>query len=698
MEKKNNGIAKNSSSGKEKVENVVARAREKADALGTKSAAKSGAENGTKGAGERSAAKNTVKMPKNQPKTEKMTKTAETAKKPAAKKLAENRAADKAKREKAAAKKRLNAAMKKEERKAQKQALKAERKAKSKEKKAELKTRRVELRAERKERAAARKAKADDKRRQMKEAKRVRKAQSKEKRELRKAEIVARKQLLKNETKKDRAARLGKERAQKAAERKARRERVYQLKLKQKEAKLKKRERRMEERQHKQQKQRAPGFGGWLAAVISLGAVTLALTAVVTVGAINMTEMNGIMTTGYRANFYELVGIVDAVDNDLNKVRVSADPNNQSAILTDLLVQSRLAESNLEKFPIDMEADVNLTAFINRTSEAAQTMLDKIRSGEKLTERDAALLEKLYQTNHKVRAELNGLTAELSEKDMTNFLKSKKGNSVFERFHAMENLTIESDLGAEGPFGEVPPFARGGEGKEEGEGITSMTAEELCAEYFKDYRIRTIDYAGETTSGAIDSYNFFLKDDRDRRIFAEISKRDGALIEFDFYEDCKDKNFDVERCKAIAEDYLKALGYENMTAVWVNESGAEVLFNFVSEADGAVFYADSVKVKVCETKGKVVGFNAVSYLQHHKKRQALSADLTLGEAMGRLNGKLSVEASRLAVIPETGGERVTYEFLCTYGNDLYFVYVDANTGAEVKILGVTDTAQGRALF
>lgn len=685
MEKKNNGIAKNSSSGTEKVENVAARAQEKADGVGSKG----GEKIASKGAAERAtASKRTV----NQPKTTK------NANKPEAKKQSKIQENVKEKREKAAAKKRLNAALKKEELKAQKEALKEERKAKSKEKKAELKARKTELRAERKERAAARKAKADDKRRQMKEAKRVRKTQTKEKRALRKAEIAARKQLLKNETKKDRAERLEKERAQKAAERKAQRERAYRLKLKKKEAKLKKRERRMEEKQHRRQKQRAPGFGGWLAAVISLGAVTLALTAVVTVGAINMTDMNGAMTTGYRANFYELVGIVDAVDNDLNKARISADPNNQSAILTDLLVQSRLAESNLEKFPIDMEADVNLTAFINRTSEAAQMMLDKIRSGEKLSERDAALLEKLYQTNHKVRAELNGLSSELSEKNMTNFLKSKKGNSVFERFHTMENLTIESDFGSDGPFGEVPPFARGGERKEEGEGITSMEAEELCAEYFKDYRIRTIDYAGETTSGAIDSYNFFLKDDQDRRIFAEISKRDGALIEFDFYEDCKDRNFDTERCKAIAEDYLKVLGYENMTAVWVNESGAEVLFNFVSEADGVVFYADSVKVKVCETKGKVVGFNAVSYLQHHKKRQALSTDLTLGEAMDRLNGKLSVEASRLAVIPETGGERVTYEFLCTYENDLYFVYVDANTGAEVKILGVTDTAQGRALF
>ncbi|MBQ8885053.1 MAG: germination protein YpeB [Clostridia bacterium] len=671
MEKKNNGIAKNSSSGKEKVENIAARAQEKADEVGVEEKAPT--------------EKKTVKKAAPQK--------AANAKKPSAK--SKNTA--KLKKEKAAAKKRVDAALKKEEKKAQKEALKAERKAKKAEKAAEMKARRAELLAERKEKQAARKAKAEARREKLKEERKAREAQLKEKRAIRKAELAARKELLKKETKQERDARLKKERAKKAKARKERKARAEELRLAQKEARLKKKEKRLEEKQHERGKQRTPGFGGWLAAVISLGAVTLALATVVTVGAIDMTEMNATMGAGNRANLYELVGVVDAVDNDLNKLRVSSDPNNQSVILTDLLVQSRLAESNLEKFPIDMEADVNLTSFINRTSGAAQAMLAKLRAGERLSERDISLLEKLYETNHKVRAELNELSASMTEKDMMKFMKEKKGNTVFEHFHNMENLTVESDFGAEGP-NHTPPEPRGGEESEKKEMITSDQAEEICLGYFKDYQIRKIEYAGETTSGAIDSYNFFLTDDKDRTLFAEISRKDGALIEFDFYEYCTDKNFDVERCKAIAEDYLASLGYENMTAVWVNESGAEVMFNFLYEQDGAVFYADSVKVKVCETKGKVVGFDAVSYLKHHRERQGLRADLTIGEAMEKLNGKLTVETVRLAVIPDHSGERVTYEFLCTYGEDMYFIYIDANTGAEARILGMVDSAQGRMLF
>lgn len=639
MERKENDIAKNVSSGAEKVENIGERAQAKADAAGT----------------------------------------AETraAEKKAERKAVKRRTAQKGReqKEKAAAKKRVDAALAKEERKAKKAEMKAAQKAK----KAELKAERI--------------ARQQEKKLQMKAKRQEHAAKMAEKKAERRAEREARKELLRSETAAQRIERVEKERAERLALKKQKREQAYNLKLERRDARLQKREQKLKDRQHRRETRRTPGFGGWLAAVISLGVVTLALTAVVTLGAIDMAAMNTAMTSAYRGTLYELVGIMENVDTDLSKVRVSASPAQQSRLLTDLLLQARLAESNLERFPLAAEADANVTSFINRTADYSQTMLNKLRSGGSLSAEDEAKLESLYQTNHKIREELNRLATTVSEKDMEAFMKAKEGNAVLESFQSVENMTLEGN-GEEN----LPEGTDSGSAQQSGEEITSVRAGELCLQYFGEYSVERADYAGETTSQSLGTYNFFLYDDRGRQMFAQIAKGDGALVSFEFYEECTEKNFDVDRSKAIAEDFLASLGYENMAAVWVNESGTQATFNFAYEVDGAVYYPDLVKVKVCETKGKVVGFNAAAFLKNHTARGAVSAKLTMAQAQEMLSGKLNVQASRLAVIPVDGKETPVYEFLCDYEGETYFIYLDADTGEEVRILNILNSRQGRILL
>ena len=630
MEKKENEveIATNMSSGAEKVENIGERADAKAGAAGAVNAAGGKAE------------------------TKKADRRAEKAKR--AQKKGEQK-------EKAAAKKRVDAALEKERRKAQKE-----------------------------ERKAALKAKRQEKKLQMEEKRRAHEAKMAEEKAARIAERRARKELLKNETKAQRIERRQKERAEKIALKKQKREQEYNLKLERRDARLKAREQRLKDRQHRRENRRAPGFGGWLAAVISLGVVTLALTAVVTMGAFDMAEMNAAMSSAYRGTLYELVGIMENADTDLSKVRISASPEQQSRLLTDLLLQARLAESSLERFPIPAEADAGVTTFINRTAAYSQGLLDKLRAGGTLSDADLQKLESLYKTNRQVRDELNRLALAMTDKDMEMFMKSAKENEIGKSFQSLENLTV-------GDGEEALEEKEQGVAEEEG-GITSVRAEELCGEYFSEYGVERADYAGETSSKEVPTYNFFLYDGQGKQIFAQISKKDGALARFEFYEHCTDKNFDLGSAKTIAEEYLASLGYENMSAVWVNENGTLATFHFAYESDGAVFYPDLVKVKVCETKGKAVGLDATAFLKNHRTRGAVSATLTRSEAREKLSDRLNVESSRLTVVPVRGKEVTAYEFLCEYEGERYFVYIDADTGEEVMILSVLLSGQGQMIL
>ncbi len=639
MEKKQTDIAKNVSSGAEKVESISKKT-----------------ENTPTGKSVKTVKKTTKKGPSankkkiNSPQAEKMR-----------------------------AKKRVDAALKKEERKAKKTELKEARKARREEAKKEREKRRAKMREER-----------DIRRERAREKREERLQQAKERERERKAERQARKTLLKNETAKERAARKEKERAAKQKLKEEEKARAYQLKLEKRDAKLKKREQRLKDREHRREKRRTPGFGGWLAAVISLGAVSLVLTSLLTYGALNMRTTDLLMQAGQQGMLYELVGIMDDVDEDLSKVRVSASKTEQSRLLTDLLVQTRLAESNLEKIPLSMQDEANTTAFLNRTAMVATRLLEKLRAGQPLSERDVELLDSLYRTHHEVRTVLDSLTEKMTDKDMKSFMKSKGKDAVSKSFKEVENLTL--------PEGSVerPPFEETVKPEEENGRIPSARAEELCREYFKDYSIEKTEYAGETISGAIDAYNFYLYDQDGVKLFAEISKA-GELLGFNYYKNCKTSNFDFERALAIAQDYLTARGYEDMTAVWASESGAEVDFKFVYDDGRAVYYPDAINVKVCLERGLVSGLDATAYIRNHRGRSAINVKIGEGEAKGKLNPNLTVQGERLCVIPAAGKEIAAYEFVCEYDGTEYYIYLDAVTGEETHIFIVENSKQGRIL-
>lgn len=436
---------------------------------------------------------------------------------------------------------------------------------------------------------------------------------------------------------------------------------------------------------NKQPRKRKNEYGGWIAAVVALGVTTLTLGAVVTAGAIDMKETKQGITNAYRGNLYELTSLIENVDGDLDRVRVSASPAQQQRILTDLLVQARLAESVIEKLPIDAQNNGNVTSFINRTAFVCEHLLSKLRSGETLDEKDQEVLEKLYETNHRVRGMMEDFIADLQDEDLTEYLKGKGEDKFSQAIQNVENATMEENRNP--TFSEPPEVRAGATPKDsQDEKISSAKAEELCRGYFSEYDVQKIRFDGETISRRFQTYNFVLTDSNDVEIFAQISEMDGSLVSFDYYEYCTKQNLDIENAKTVALNFLEKMGMENMTAVKVSQTGATASFTFCYELDGDLFYPDSVNVKVCEEKGVVVGYNASAYLRHHKERTPLKPTVSMTSAKEKLHDKLTLEGSKVALINVKGRERVAYEFICSYNDETYFVYIDGNTGEEISIL------------
>ena len=141
--------------------------------------------------------------------------------------------------------------------------------------------------------------------------------------------------------------------------------RAYLEKRRKKEEARRKRHELREEKK-KNRRDRAPGFGGWLAAVISLGVAVLALGAIVTVGYFDLPEAKAGLYPGHPSAPYEFAELVDNMDVNLAKARVASGTYEMQKVRTDVLVESELAESCLASFPVDAHSTDNLAPFSKR--------------------------------------------------------------------------------------------------------------------------------------------------------------------------------------------------------------------------------------------------------------------------------------------------------------------------------------------
>lgn len=558
-----------------------------------------------------------------------------------------------------------------------------------KELRAQKKLEAAKIRAEKKQKRLEKKLEAKQKRLDriaaMKQARAERREKRKERRDMLKHESKeAKRERIAEERKAKREARIAKKQAA-LEERKAKRE--HRLKV------------RAEKRAEKNDKRHAPGFGGWLAAVITLGVTTLALGTMTTYGWINMNGMQAEIASTHTESVYELNSIVDNLDANLSKARVANSQSEQVRLLSEIAIESEMAETVLERLPVETQFTQNATSFVNKMGDSAQGMLRQVSGGKKLSDSQIASLEYMYKANAQLKKTINELVSEAGTGDVLAAMRGKTDGLFYVSFGELENNPVEVPKEInDGPFAENVKKASSKNLKGLKE-ITASEAENLAKKYFKYYNVTEANCTGEATAEQLTVYNLSLKTN-DGEMYAQISKQGGKVVEFNSYKDCSDKNFSVERCIDIAEDFLESLGYDDMKAVWTSENGTTCNLNFVYEDDDVIYYSDMVKVKVCEERGIVTGAEALSYVLNHTDRHIDDDDATLtkSEAKAKLHKGFDVKGARLAVIPVEGTEVLCYEFNGEYEGSEYYIYIDATTGNEVQVLTVIGTAQGRALM
>ena len=513
-----------------------------------------------------------------------------------------------------------------------------------------------------------------------------------------KEERLKRRDALKHESKEQRAKRLLIEKNKKLE---IKREKLAErARKRQEQAEERRQKRELYAKERRERREKSRGIGGWLAAVISLGCAVLVLGGLLAFTVFTPMDEYLAVSTREQQSFYDLVGYVDAIDVNLSKLVVSKDDENRQKLLGDVRVQSSLATESISSLSIKDEDKYYTTKFINQVNDFSKYLSEKLIDGEKLSSDDISTLKDMLKVNSALRLSLSELASQIDENyDFQSLFEGKEGDIIISKFKELESNAVDyPHMIYDGAFsdGTTAKTAKYIENMQE---ISKAQAQEEFKKYFSSYGVKDIELVGETTGEIIETYNVEGVDENGVTITAQITKKGGKLVEFNYYKDCNEDVTSIEKSVEIATEFVEKVGYKAIKPVWTADSGNVITVNFASIVDGVICYPDLVKVNVCRERGVVSGLEASSYIYNHVSRTVEKTSVSLSQAKSKVSEEISVETSRLAIIPKGEGKEVlAYEFTGKADGSTYYVYIDAKTGKEVDVFKVIETTEGLLLM
>ncbi|MBO5713804.1 MAG: germination protein YpeB [Clostridia bacterium] len=144
---------------------------------------------------------------------------------------------------------------------------------------------------------------------------------------------------------------------------------------------------------------------------------------------------------------------------------------------------------------------------------------------------------------------------------------------------------------------------------------------------------------------------------------------------------------------------MKSLEIDDMMPVWVNLSNNVYTVNLAYSIQGVPVYSDLVKVRVCADSGKILGMEAMTYYTNHTERVVKTPTLTVQQAQEKVSSTITIDTTRLSIVPiGNSSERLAYEFSGENNGDTYYVYIDAETGAQLQMFKVINSNNGTLLM
>lgn len=404
----------------------------------------------------------------------------------------------------------------------------------------------------------------------------------------------------------------------------------------------------------------------------------------------------GTLENMYQQSYYELTYNLSNVTTSLNKLLISSSDIMQKQLLDDISSYSATAVTNLASVLAENTNAEKVMKYINQISDYSKYLQYKLNKGEALSTEDDDNIIAIYTTLLEIEKAMEDVKEEVEIRGYAFLENFGTDNDVLSNMlNDLETTDVQyPTLIYDGPFSEAletrEPKAL------EGEEQTEETGKEMVELYLEGHTVNSIEYLDEG-SNHFDVLMYRADTDMGEANI-EIAKTGGSLISLNISYEVNEPSYNEDECVQAAEEYLEAIGYTDMVAVWVSNYNSIMYINFAYNDNGIIVYPDLIKVKVSADNKKVVGVEGLSYAYNHTERDISAPALNETQARSSVSQKIVIDSIRLVIVPIGGEkEKLTYEVYGLTNDDMYFIYIDAETGKEVNILRVIDSEKGELL-
>ncbi len=462
--------------------------------------------------------------------------------------------------------------------------------------------------------------------------------------------------------------------------------------------------------------------------------ITVSILSLVIVGLIvalsltttNLTSTSASLESLYQRNFYDLVANVNNMEVEVSKLMVSNDSTSQQKILSNLKQQSSDAEGSLSYLPVSSDVLLETTQFMNKLNGYC-TSLITYKQGQ-IEDEDYVTLSQIMKSIASIKQELNNVM----DKIMTGYRISDNlgGDGVKSDDFSANFSTISSDTIAypsliyDGPFSDsvINKTIKGLVGEE----IDGEEAMKKVKEIYGEEAQVTFQ---NETKGRFETFDYQVES-QNKTYFVQITKKGGFLLTIsanvdeieqsneqastgndsgdksstNVEESIKTSEIDAKTTSNntaidLATTFAKDRGLADMECVWSASSNKTAYVNLAPVVDDIIMYPDLIKVKIDLTDNSIVGWEASSYAYNHVEREDLVATLSKTDAKSKVSSNLVIDSQKLCVIPlDFVGETLAYEFSGNYEGYKYYLYIDAYTGDQVRVLRVIQTSEGELVL
>ena len=392
----------------------------------------------------------------------------------------------------------------------------------------------------------------------------------------------------------------------------------------------------------------------------------------------------------YDSAYLSALDALRSAQYKLEKALLSDAGAQQAQLLAAVSADARSIGASLSVIPLSHTAIRDTIKFSNQLSDFSASLIrarDTVMTADE--QETARSMIDACERLHAALSDAQALGAQGADDMRVYFLEADGDARPLERAGG-ENGIQYPTLIYDGPFSDAretgAPKALGTRV------ITYEEAERLAREFVGDGRVTGMQ-RGTESGGVIPTFGVTVRAG-DVTLEVAVTKTGGKVLWMMPDTAHFEANKSVEECRASALQFLESRGYLNMTPTYFQVYEGLAVVNFAATQGNCVLYPDLIKVQVRMDTAQVVGLEANHYLMNHVSRFGTTPALSAEDALGAVSALLSVESTRLAIIPDDYAERLCWEFKGQYRGHVYLVYIDANTGVQADILRLIEDGTG----